>query len=96
MLNINKAVARSFLVRKAGRLHQPERRYRHFFYKRQSLKARKHETKGIFDDFTVRQHSHQRKDTHFRRFRMLVFRTMAGEGLKDDVNNATSFLKGVR
>ena len=66
------------------------------FDKRQSLKARKHETKGIFDDFNVRQHSHQWMDTNFGRFRMLALRIMAGEGLKDDVNNATSFSKGVR
>ena len=93
MLHINKVGAMGFLNRIAGRLHRPERIYRRFFVKRQSLKARKHETKRIFDDFNVRQHSHKRMDTNFGRFRMLALRTMADEELKDDVNNATSFFK---
>ena len=54
MQNKAKVVATSFLVIIAGRLHRPERRYRHFFAKRQSLKARIHETEGIFVDFIVR------------------------------------------
>ena len=29
-------------------------------------------------------------NTNFRRFKMLALRTMAGDELKDDVNNATS------
>ena len=29
-------------------------------------------------------------NTHFRRFKMLALRTMAGDMLKDDVNDATS------
>ena len=29
-------------------------------------------------------------NTHFRRFKMLALRTMAGDVLKDDVNDATS------
>ena len=49
-----KVVARRFLLRIAGRLHRPERRYQHFFDKRQSLKARIHETEGIFVDLIVR------------------------------------------
>ena len=52
--NKAKVVATRFLFRIAGRLHRPERRYRRFFYKRQSLKARIHETEGIFVDFIVR------------------------------------------
>ena len=32
-------------------------------------------------------------DTNFGRFKMLALRTMAGDELKDDVNNAKSFLK---
>ena len=32
-------------------------------------------------------------DTNFGRFKMLALRTMAGDELKDDVNNATSFLE---
>ena len=31
--------------------------------------------------------------TNFRRFKMLALRTMAGEALKDEVNDATSFVK---
>ena len=31
--------------------------------------------------------------THFGRFIKLALRTVAGDELKDDVNNATSFLK---
>ena len=54
MQNKAKVVAARFLVRIAGPLHRPERRYRLFFYKRQSLKARIHETEGIFVDFIVR------------------------------------------
>ena len=55
MQNKAKVVATRFLVRIAGRLHRPERRYRRFFFdKRQSLKARIHETEGIFVDFIVR------------------------------------------
>ena len=30
--------------------------------------------------------------TNFRRFKMIVLRTMAGDALKDDVNDATPFL----
>ena len=54
MQNKAKVVATRFLVRIAGRLHQPERRYRRVFDKRQSFKARMHETEGIFVDFIVR------------------------------------------
>ena len=54
MQNKAKVVATIFLVCITGRLHRPERRYQHFFYKRQSLKARIHETEGIFVDFIVR------------------------------------------
>ena len=32
-------------------------------------------------------------DTPFGRFKMLALRTMASDELKDDDNNATSFLK---
>ena len=32
-------------------------------------------------------------NTNFRRFKMLALRTMAGDELKDDVNNATSSFK---
>ena len=48
MQNYDKVVARRFLVRIAGRLHRPERRYRRFFEKRQSFKACMDEAKGIF------------------------------------------------
>ena len=54
MQNKVKVVARKFLLLIAGRLHRPEHRYRRFFDKRQSLKARIHEAEGIFVDFTVR------------------------------------------
>ena len=56
LIDANKAkvVAIRFLVRIAGRLHRPECRYRRFFDKSQSLKARIHETEGIFVDFIVR------------------------------------------
>ena len=54
MQNKAKVVSTRFLVRIAGRLHRPERRYGRFFDKRQSLKARMHETEGIFVDFIVR------------------------------------------
>ena len=54
MQNKAKVVARRFLLRIAGRLHRPGRRYRRFLSKRQSLKARMHETEGIFVDFIVR------------------------------------------
>ena len=64
-----------------------------FFDKRKYLKARIHETEGIFVDFIVRLHSHQQMNTNFRRFKMLALRTMAGDELKDGVNNATSFFK---
>ena len=84
-----KVVARRFLVRIDGRLHRLERRYRHFFDKRQALKARKQETKGIFVDLNVRYHSHQQMDTNFGRFKMLALRNMAGDEVKDDVNNVT-------
>ena len=63
-----------------------------FFDKRQYLKARIHETDGIFVDLIVRLHSNQQMNT-FRRFKMLALRTMAGDELKDGVNNATSSLK---
>ena len=33
-------------------------------------------------------------NTYFGRFKMLALRTMAGDELKDDVNNATSSFKG--
>ena len=32
-------------------------------------------------------------DTNFGRFKMLALRTMAGDEVKDDVNNATSSFK---
>ena len=32
-------------------------------------------------------------NTHFGRFKLLALRTMAGDELKDDVNNATSSFK---
>ena len=32
-------------------------------------------------------------ETNFGRFKMLAFRTMAGDEVKDDVNNATSSFK---
>ena len=32
-------------------------------------------------------------NTNFRRYKMLALRTMAGDKLKDDVNNATSSFK---
>ena len=32
-------------------------------------------------------------DTNFGRFKMLALRTLAGEEVKDDVNNATSSFK---
>ena len=54
MQNKAKVVATRFLVRIAGRLHRPERSYSTFFVKRQPLKARIHETDGIFVDFIVR------------------------------------------
>ena len=31
-------------------------------------------------------------NTNFRRFKMILLRTMASDALKDDVNDATSFL----
>ena len=34
-------------------------------------------------------------NTHFRRFKMLALRTMAGDALKDDVNDTTSIFKGL-
>ena len=74
-------------------MHRPERRYRCFSYERQSLKARIHETKGIFVDLNVRYHSHQQMDTNFGRFKILALRTMAGDEVKDDVNNVTSSFK---
>ena len=52
--NKAKVVTSRFLVLIAGRLHRPERRYRRFFDKRQSLKALTHEIEGIFVDFFVR------------------------------------------
>ena len=54
MQNKAKVVATRFLVRITGRLQEPERRYRRFYDKRQPLKARIHETEGIFVDFIVR------------------------------------------
>ena len=48
MQNYDKVVARRFLVRIAGRLHRPERRYRRCFEKRHSFKACMDENKGIF------------------------------------------------
>ena len=48
--NYDMVVARRFLVRIAGLLHRSERK---------SLKARMHETKGIFVNFYVRSYSHQ-------------------------------------
>ena len=33
-------------------------------------------------------------DTNFGRFKMLALRTMAGDEVKDDVNNAMSSFKG--
>ena len=53
MHNKAKVVARRFLVRIDGRLHRLERRYRRFIDKRQSLKSRIHETKGIFVGLNV-------------------------------------------
>ena len=54
MHNKAKVVARRFLVRIDGRLHRLSVDIDVFFYKRQSLKARIHETKGIFVDLNVR------------------------------------------
>ena len=54
MQKYNKVVAMRFLVRIAGRLHESKRRISTFFDKRQSLKARIHETKSICVDFNVR------------------------------------------
>ena len=54
MQNKAKVVAMRFLACIAGRLHRPERIYRRFFDKCQSLKARIHETEGIFVDFIDR------------------------------------------
>ena len=34
-------------------------------------------------------------NTHFGRFKLLALRTMAGDKLKDDVNNATSSFKRI-
>ena len=54
-----------------------------FFDKRQSIKTRKHETKGIFADFNVREYSNLQMDTNFERFKeMLALRTMASDELK--------------
>ena len=35
-------------------------------------------------------------DTNFERLKMLALRTLAGDELKNDINNATSFLRGIR
>ena len=35
-------------------------------------------------------------DTNFGRFKMLALRTMAGDGLKNGVNDTASFLREVR
>ena len=59
MQNKSKVVATRFLVRIAGRLHRRRVDIDVFFFfffflkKRQSLKARIHETEGIFVDFIV-------------------------------------------
>ena len=63
-----------------------------FFDKRQSLKARKHKTKSICVELIVRYYSHQQMNTNFRRFKMLALRTIAGDALKDYVNDATSLV----
>ena len=50
----------------------------------------------MFVDFNVRYHLHQQMDTNFGRFKILALRTMAGDEVKDDVNNATLSFKVVR
>ena len=78
-----------------GSLTSTERRYqRFFFYKRQSLKARIHKTKSICGELNVRLYSHQQMNTHFLTFKRLALRTMAGDALKDEVNDATSIFRG--
>ena len=55
MQNKAKVVATRFLVRIAGRLHRPERRYRRFLINVNPLKlVYIHETEGIFVNFIVR------------------------------------------
>ena len=53
MQNYDVVVAR-FLVRIAGRVHRPGRKYRRYFEKRQSFKACMDEAKGIFFYFNGR------------------------------------------
>ena len=65
MQSYDKVVARGFPVRITGRLHQPERIYRSFFYKRQFLKACIRETKGICVELNVRKYSYQQMDISF-------------------------------
>ena len=73
-------------------LTSTERRYQHFFDKRQSLQARIHKTMSVCVEFNVRLYWHQQMNTNFRRFKMLALQTMAGDALKDDVIDATSFV----
>ena len=61
-----------------------------FLDKRQPLKARIHETRGIFVDFNVRVYSHQQMDKNSGRFKMQALQILAGDELKADVNNSTS------
>ena len=91
MQNYDKVVARRFITHVAGRLHRQSVGINVFFGKRQSLQARKHKTKSICVELIVRYHSHHQMNTHFRRFKMLTLRTMAGDTLKDYVNDVTSF-----
>ena len=65
-----------------------ELRYQRFFFdKHQSLKAHIHKTKSIGVELKMLDSS---TCTSKRRFKKLPLRTMAGDALKDEVNDATS------
>ena len=64
-----------------------ERRYQRYFYKRRSLKACIHKLRVPVLNLMLEQ-----MNTNFRRFKLIVWRTMAGDALKDNVNDATPFL----
>ena len=91
MQNDDKVVARRFITRVADRLRQRSVGI-NVFDKRQSLKARKHKVKSICVVLFIRFYSHQQMNTQFRRLKMLTLRTMAGDALKDYVNDVTSLV----
>ena len=90
MLNYDKVVARRFITHVADRLHR--RSVGINVFENVNLKARKHKTKSICVKFIVRYHSHQQMNTNFRRFKTLTLRNMAGDKLKDYVDDATSLV----